>query len=110
MLGLLKAQGEEIKELKELLSSRVKELADLKNIIKGMAKNILSTKDSSKKAESILFYLVLLYPSNRQTAPETNPNIASISSIPKSVVFSLQIALDLSQCKRKPIQKPFAKI
>lgn len=82
LLGLLKAQGEEIKELEELLSSQVKELADLKSTIKGMAKNILSTKDSSKKAESMLSHLALLHSSNRQTAPETNPNIAPLSSVP----------------------------
>lgn len=101
LLGLLEAQGEEIKELKELLSSQVKELADLKSMIKSMAKDVLSTKDTSKKAESMTSHLVSLHSSNRQTAPETNPSIAPISSVPKSVASGLQIALDLSQCERE---------
>lgn len=75
-----------------------------------MAKDILSTKDISIKAESIAFHLTLLYSSNRQTAFKTNPSIALISSMSKLIVFSSQITLDLSQCKRKFIQKPFAKI
>lgn len=49
LVGLLEAQGEEIKELKKLVYSQVKELMELKSIIKGMAKDFLSTKVISKK-------------------------------------------------------------
>lgn len=111
LLGLLEVQGEEIKELKELVNSQVKELADLKSMIKGMAKDVLSTKDTSKKAESTMAsHLASLHLSNRQTAPERNPGIAPIHSTPKSVASGSQIALDLSQCELEAIQKFFAEI
>lgn len=49
LVGLLEAQREEIKELKKLVYSQVKELTKRKSIIKGMAKDILSIKNISKK-------------------------------------------------------------
>ncbi len=110
LLGLLEAQGEEIKELKELLNFQAKKIADLKSMIKSMAKDVLSTKDTSKKTESIASHLALLHSSTRQSASESNPNIERISSIPKSVASGPQIAPDLSQCEPKSIQKLFAEI
>ena len=103
LLGLLEAQGEEIKELKELFNSQVKELVDLKSMIKSIAKDVLFTKDTSKKAESMTSHLALLHSSNWQRAPETTPSIALIASVPKLVAAGPQIALDLSQCKSNSI-------
>ncbi len=111
LVGLLEAQGEEIKELKKLVYSQVKELTELKSMIKGMAKDVLSTKDTSKKAQSTMAsHLASLHPSNRETTPEKNPSVMPISPTPKSVASGPQIALDLSLCKPEAIQKPFAEI
>ena len=80
LVGLLEAQGEEIKELKKLVYSQVKELTELKSMIKGMAKDVLSTKDTSKKAQSTMAsHLASLHPSNRETTPERNPSVMPIS-------------------------------
>ncbi len=96
--------------LKQLLNSHAKEIADLKSMIKSMAKEVLSTKDTSKKTESITSHLASLHFLTRQIAPKTNPSIALISFVPKSVAFPLQIALDLSQSESKSIQKLFVEI
>ena len=79
-------------------------------MIKGIAKDVSCTKDTSKKAESMASHLASLHSSNRQAKLETISNTIPPPSPPKSVAKSSQIILDLSQCKPKSIQKPFAEI
>lgn len=110
LLGLLKAQAEEIRELKELLYAQGEELIELKNMIKSMAKDVSSTKDTSKKAESMASHLASLHSSNRQAPSEVSSSIIPPPFTSKSVAKGPQIALDLSQCEPESIQKPFAKI
>ena len=85
LLGLLEAQAEEIRKLKGLLYAQGEELIELKNMIKSMAKDVSSTKDISKKAESITSYLALLYTSNRQAPSKVSFSTIPPLSTPKSV-------------------------
>ncbi len=110
LLGFLKTQAEEIQELKELLYAQEKELAELKTMIKSIAKDVSSTKDTSKKAESMASHLASLHCSDRQASPEIIPNPVSLPSPPKSVSKDPQIVLDLSLCEPELIQKPFSEI
>ncbi len=110
MLRLIETQAGEIRELKELLYAQGKELVELKKMIKGIAKDVSCTKDTSKKAEFMASYLVSLHSSNRQAQLETISNTIPPPSPSKSIANGPQIILDLSQCEPESIQKPFAEI
>lgn len=110
LLGLLKTQVEEIQELKKLLYAQEKKLAKLKTMIKSIVKDISSTKDTSKKAKSIVSHLASPHYSDCQASLEIISNPVFLPPLPKLVSKDLQIILDLSLYKSESIQKHFSKI
>ncbi len=110
LLGLIETQAGEIRELKQLLYAQEKELVELKKMIKGIAKYVSCTKDTSKKAESMASHFSSPHSSNRQAQSETILNTIPPPSTPNSVAKSPQIILDLSKCEPESIQKLFAEI
>lgn len=57
LLGIFETQAEEIRELKRLLYAYGEKLIKLKNIIKGIAKDVSSIKDTSRKVKFMAFHL-----------------------------------------------------
>lgn len=80
-----------------MLIDQTKELNGLKSMIKGIAKEVSSTKVISKKAEPMASHFASLQTSSFQESSETNDTRTPLFFSSKSTAVDPLIALDLNQ-------------